>query len=166
MARRTAFCLVENDRGEVLLIQRGYGKDKGKWSFPGGFVDRGESRRHAAYRETKEETGLIVKIISTVRVGRSGKTFAGQVVGGKLRFQRRECLDVRFRDPAKIKPHELAFDTDWQSLRLWAEMKAKHNELKQQPLPDKCPKCGESRVRLRHYPHENHYRCDSCKKTF
>ena len=83
------------------MIQRGYGKEKGKWSLPGGFVDRGESSKHAAYRETKEETGLIVEIISTVVVGqrRPIKTFAGRVVGGKLRFQRRECLDVKFRDP-------------------------------------------------------------------
>ena len=166
MARRTAFCLVENDKGEVLFVQRGYGKSRGKWSFPGGFVDRGESRGRAAYRETKEETGIIVKIISTVRVGKTSKTFVGQVVGGKLRFQRRECLDVRCRDPAKIKPHELAFDADRQSLRLWAEMKAKHDELKRKPLPEECPHCGDARVRLRRYPHRNHYRCGSCKKTF
>ena len=168
MARRVAFCLVENRRGEVLLIQRGYGKEKGKWSLPGGFVDRGESSKHAAYRETKEETGLIVEIISTVMVGqrRPIKTFAGRVVGGKLRFQRRECLDVRFRDPKKMRSHELAFDADRRALHLWAEMKAEHNELRRQPLPEKCPLCGESQVRLRLHPHQNHYRCGSCKKTF
>ena len=168
MAKRVAFCLVENSRGEVLFIQRGYGKEKGKWSLPGGLVDRGESSKHAAYRETKEETGLIVEIISTVMVGRTRpiKTFAGRVKGGKLRFQRRECLDVRFRDPKRIRPHDLAFDADRRALRLWSEMKAKHDELKRQPLPEECPQCGSSRVRLRHYPHQNHYRCDSCKKTF
>ena len=168
MARRVAFCLVENSRGEVLLIQRGYGKEKGKWSLPGGFVDRGESSKHAAYRETKEETGLVVEIISTVMVGqrRPIKTFAGRVVGGKLRFQRRECLDVKFRDPQKMRSHELAFDADRRALHLWAEMKTKHNELGQQPLPENCPRCGESQVRLRRHPHQNHYRCGSCKKTF
>ncbi len=168
MAKRVAFCLVENSRDEVLLIQRGYGKEKGKWSLPGGFVDRGESSKHAAYRETKEETGLIVEVVSTVMVGRTRpiKTFAGRVVGGKLRFQRRECLDVRFRDPTKIRSHELAFDADRRALHLWAKMKTEHNELRQQPLPDKFPRCGESSVRLRHYPHQNHYRCGSCKNTF
>ena len=169
MARRVAFCLVENDRGEVLFIRRGYGKEKGKWSLPGGFVDRGESSRHAAYRETREETGIIVKIVSTVMVGRTHpvKTFAGQVVGGRLRFQRRECLAVKFRDPAQIRPEELAFGGDRRALRLWAEMKAQHTELKGQPLPAECPQCGErSQVRLRHYPHQNPYRCDSCQKTF
>ena len=48
MPRRRAFCLVENSRGEVLLIQRGYGQEKGKWSLAGGFVDLGERSKHAA----------------------------------------------------------------------------------------------------------------------
>ena len=26
MAKRVAFCLVENDNGQVLLVQRGFGK--------------------------------------------------------------------------------------------------------------------------------------------
>ena len=169
MARRVAFCLVENSRGEILFIQRGYGKEKGKWSLPGGFVDRGESSRHAAYRETKEETGLVVKITSTVMIGRTHpvKTFAGRVVGGKLRFQRRECLDVRFRNPEQIQPHELAFGGDRRALRLWSEMKAQHAALKEQPLPAGCPHCAEpAQVRLRYYPHQNPYRCNSCQKTF
>ena len=33
--RDVAFCLVENDKGEVLFVQRGYGSKKGKWSLPG-----------------------------------------------------------------------------------------------------------------------------------
>ena len=104
MSRRVAFCLVENRKGDVLLVQRAYGKEKGKWSLPGGFVDRGESSRHAAYRETKEETGLTVEIVTTVMIGRTHpvKIFAGRIVGGKLKFQRRECLDVRFHNPAKL----------------------------------------------------------------
>ena len=93
MPRRRAFCLVENGRGEILFIQRGYGKEKGKWSLPGGFVDPGERSKDAARRETREETGLAVKIVSTVRVNResTAKVFAGRVMGGKLHFQRREC---------------------------------------------------------------------------
>ena len=88
MPRRRAFCLVENSRGEVLLIQRGYGKEKGKWSLPGGFVDPGEGSKHAAYRETKEETGLVVEVVSMVMVNgdSTAKVFAGRVVGGKLQY--------------------------------------------------------------------------------
>lgn len=58
-----AFCLVENKSGQVLLIQRGYGKEKYKWSLPGGNVDGKEGYQQAAARETREETGLRAKII-------------------------------------------------------------------------------------------------------
>ena len=166
MPRKVAFCLVENDKGQVLLIQRGYGKEKGKWSLPGGYVDRGESSRHAAYRETKEETGLVVEIVSTVMIGRNNpiKTFAGRIVGGRLKFQRKECLDVRFFDQDKVPP--LAFGGDSRALRLWAEMKSRHNKLQQLPLPPECPHCQGSSVRLRHWPHNNPYRCNSCNRSF
>ena len=168
MPRRRAFCLVENSRGEVLLIQRGYGKEKGKWSLPGGFVDPGERSKHAAYRETKEETGLVVKVVSTVMVNRSGtaKVFAGRVQGGKLRYQRRECLDARFRDPAQLSSGELAFDSDRQALQQWADMKAQRRELKKRPLPGACPRCHSPSVQLRHDPHHKPYRCRSCDRTF
>ena len=123
--RKVAFCLVENQKGEVLMVQRGYGDKKGKWSLPGGFVDRGERSRHAAYRETREETGIIVKI--THRLFTSGSrvssVYAGTQVGGRLRYQRKECLDVRWRDPNKIESSELAFGGDHKALQLWQDIK-------------------------------------------
>lgn len=123
--RDVAFCLVENDRGEVLFVQRAYGKEKGKWSLPGGLVDRGESSRYAAYRETKEETGIVVEITHRLFTGNSHpvKVFVGRRVGGRLRFQRKECLDVRWRRPGSIRPDELAFGGDRKALRLWADIK-------------------------------------------
>ena len=124
--RDVAFCLVENEKGEVLFVQRAYGKEKGKWSLPGGLVDRGESSRHAAYRETREETGIIVEITHRLFTGNSNpiKVFVGQPVGGRLRFQRKECLDVRWRRPDRVKPEDLAFGGDRKALRLWADIKS------------------------------------------
>ena len=124
--RDVAFCLVENEKGEVLFVQRAYGQEKGKWSLPGGLVDRGESSRHAAYRETREETGIIVKITHRLFTGntRPIKVFVGQQVGGRLRFQRKECLDVRWRNPERVRPEDLAFGGDRKALRLWADIKS------------------------------------------
>ena len=48
------FGLVVNERNEILMIQRGYGKEKGLWSLPGGNRDKGESLRKTAVRETRE----------------------------------------------------------------------------------------------------------------
>jgi 8-oxo-dGTP diphosphatase len=42
----------------VLLIERGIEPYKGKWAFPGGFVQMNESTEEGAVRELFEETGL------------------------------------------------------------------------------------------------------------
>jgi ADP-ribose pyrophosphatase YjhB (NUDIX family) len=49
--------------GLILLGKRGPGtRESGKWSFPAGFVERGERVEAAAAREAYEETGLAVVI--------------------------------------------------------------------------------------------------------
>lgn len=59
----TADCIVFAKTGngmKVLLIQRGNEPCKGKWAFPGGFMNIDETTAEAARRELKEETGLNV----------------------------------------------------------------------------------------------------------
>jgi ADP-ribose pyrophosphatase YjhB (NUDIX family) len=46
----------------MLLIKRGVMPAKGRWTFPSGFVEAGESPEEAVLRELKEETGLTGKI--------------------------------------------------------------------------------------------------------
>ena len=43
---------------QVLLIERGIEPFKGKWAFPGGFLNMDETAGEGAPRELKEETGL------------------------------------------------------------------------------------------------------------
>lgn len=43
---------------QVLLIERGIEPYKGKWAFPGGFLNMDESAEEGALRELQEETGL------------------------------------------------------------------------------------------------------------
>ena len=166
MSKPVAFCLAENGKGQVLLIQRGYGKEKGKWSLPGGLVDHGESYQQAAAREMREETGLKVEIISTILKGRSHpfRSFYGVIKGGQLRIQKRECLDARFFSYGKLP--ELAFGADRRAIDSWQSMKSRHSELMDTPLPSYCPSCGSGEIGLRRYPHKTPYRCRSCNRVF
>jgi 8-oxo-dGTP diphosphatase len=54
--------VIERD-GKLLMGKRGaHTREPGKWSFPAGFVERGERVEDAAAREAKEESGLDVTI--------------------------------------------------------------------------------------------------------
>ena len=48
-----AAVIVEDDK--LLATQRGYGDFKGKWEFPGGKIEQGETHEEALVREIKEE---------------------------------------------------------------------------------------------------------------
>lgn len=58
--------LICTHAGYVALIQRGHDPDKGKWAFPGGFIDK-ESAEKAVIREFKEETGLDISESNTYK---------------------------------------------------------------------------------------------------
>ncbi len=49
----------------VLLIRR---SDNGNWSMPGGAHEPGESLSHTAVRETREETGIIIRLTGLVGI--------------------------------------------------------------------------------------------------
>ena len=44
--------------GRVLLIRRAHMPDAGRWAFPGGKIDLGETLTVATVRELAEETGV------------------------------------------------------------------------------------------------------------
>ena len=166
MSKRVAFCLVENDIGQVLLVQRGYGKEKFQWSLPGGNCDGQESYRRAASREVREETGLCVEIISTILEGRrhSIRTYFGKIRGGHLKAKRPECLDAKFFEYDQLPP--LAFSADSRALKDWQDMKSTYVRLASNPSTVPCPNCGSEETRLRHYPHHSPFRCRSCNSVF
>lgn len=62
----TADCVIFGFDGlnlKVLLIQRGIEPFKGRWAFPGGFMQMDETIEECARRELREETGLVVNTV-------------------------------------------------------------------------------------------------------
>jgi ADP-ribose pyrophosphatase YjhB (NUDIX family) len=87
--------------GQILLTRR---EDFEVWCMPSGAVDDGESVAQAAIRETLEEIGIEVELTRLVGVySRTGVLpdlhvilFAAQPVGGELRTQPGETIEVRY----------------------------------------------------------------------
>ena len=59
---KTVDAVIEDGKGNVVLIKRKYPPFQGYYALPGGFVEEGENRKQALIREIKEETNLDIKI--------------------------------------------------------------------------------------------------------
>ena len=54
--------------GKIVMIKRGRPPSKGKWAFPSGFIELGETPKEAALREMEEESGVRGDIIDLIGV--------------------------------------------------------------------------------------------------
>jgi hypothetical protein len=59
---KVAVAVIVGQEGRLLLNRRAIEPGLGAWSFPSGYVNRGERLEEAAAREAKEETGLDVRV--------------------------------------------------------------------------------------------------------
>lgn len=101
---KSAVAVVFNDKGMVLLGSSTLkGERFGKFCFPGGGIENGESQWAAAQRETKEETGIRTKILPLSPV-----------------LDTEEYPNAAFivlkRVGGQLKPNEEFLDLDWFSL--------------------------------------------------
>ncbi len=113
MPALAAIIAVIND-GKILLTKR---EDFEVWCLPGGGVEDGESLAEAAIREAKEETGVEVELTGLVgvysRIGGMWNDvhavlFAARPIGGELKVQPGETIDVAFFPFDEI-PKEVLF---------------------------------------------------------
>lgn len=64
----TVDCVVFDNAGRLLLIERKHPPFQGQYALPGGFVDYDETTEQAAARELFEETGLVAKKLTLIGV--------------------------------------------------------------------------------------------------
>jgi ADP-ribose pyrophosphatase YjhB (NUDIX family) len=85
-------------RGDRILLARHKRGEEEYWVLPGGAVERGETAEEAAIRETREETGLEVRIDRLLYIETPGEgagipvrspryTYLATIIGGVLEFR-------------------------------------------------------------------------------
>jgi ADP-ribose pyrophosphatase YjhB (NUDIX family) len=101
--------------GRVILLRRGFEPGKGRWTFPGGFVDLGESVPDAALRETEEELRLSIKLGPLVGV------YSRPADGVVLIVYRAEAAGEPHVTPEAIEVRTFARDEiPWSELAFWS----------------------------------------------
>ena len=107
--------------GRLWLLRRGFDPSAGLWTFPGGFVDLGESVEDAARRETMEELAVEAQLTGLVGVySRPQDRVVLVVYDATLTGEPRptsEAPEVRAFAPDEIPWDELAFWSTEQALR-------------------------------------------------
>ena len=114
--------IIRSTRDRLVLVRRAIEPGYGKWVFPGGYVDRGETLLAAARREAREECGLEVRIDGLVNIySYAGRTpvivvYAATMIGGALAVDD-EGLESAEVMPDEIPWNELAFESTREGLR-------------------------------------------------
>jgi ADP-ribose pyrophosphatase YjhB (NUDIX family) len=107
--------------GRIWLLRRGFDPGAGKWTFPGGFVDLGESVEDAARREAKEELEVDIELTGLVGVySRAPDRVVLVVYAATLSGEPAttpEAPDIRAFAPGDVPWDDLAFWSTEQALR-------------------------------------------------
>jgi ADP-ribose pyrophosphatase YjhB (NUDIX family) len=126
---KVAVAVILGDASGVLLGRRCIDPGKDHWSFPAGYVNRGEVLEEAAVREVLEEMGVVVTLRGLVGVySELGNpvvlvVYAGSIESGEPRADGREVSEVR-RFPLEALPDDLAFPHDRRVLLDWKRVVA------------------------------------------
>jgi len=110
--------------GGLVLLKRAIDPGHGKWVFPGGFVDRGESLEEAAAREAREEVGLDVEPVSLLGAYSYREypvvivVYQARVIGGALKAGD-EALEAKVFAADGVPWSDLAFESTKDALRAY-----------------------------------------------
>ena len=104
---------VIRDHNRIFATSRGYGAFKGKWEFPGGKIETGETSQEALKREIREELAMEIEVgelIDTIEYDYPDfhltmECFWGKVVNGELELKEHEA--------AKWLTRENLYSVEW-----------------------------------------------------
>lgn len=117
---KTVDAVIEDTKGNIVLIKRKYPPFQGFYALPGGFIETGEKPQQALLREVKEETNLKVKIIGKIGIfDEEGRDPRGTIHSTAYKCLVDDTSNMRSGDDSKeveliskerLKDLELAFD--------------------------------------------------------
>lgn len=96
-----AGCVVRQNH-KYLLVQEANPKVHGLWNVPAGYVDSCETIEATAVRETYEETGYQVELLSKIGVYHDSTkvpvkhAFEAKIVSGTMRSANEEVMSVKW----------------------------------------------------------------------
>jgi ADP-ribose pyrophosphatase YjhB (NUDIX family) len=107
--------------GAIILLRRAFDPGKDLWTFPGGFVDLGESVEDAAHREVREELDIAIELGPLVGVySRADNRVVLIVFAARTTDEPRtteEASEVKCFDRAGLPWERLAFASTREALR-------------------------------------------------
>jgi 8-oxo-dGTP diphosphatase len=129
----TVVAIARNTEGKILLTKRAQHLLRGgKWTIPGGFLDRDESTSEGVKREIREETGLTTSDIILFRINDAERPKEDRqnvdfiflaTVNGKLK-EDIETIGFKWVDEKTLPPDEdFAFDHRESILKYFQHLK-------------------------------------------
>ncbi len=124
--------LNDDGKTKVLLIKRNKEPFKGRWVFPGGFVEMDEELADAAARELAEETGLVgVKLEQMHTFGTCGRDPRGRVISVAF-------VGTVKTDRIALKAGDDAAEAAWFDIDRLPPLAFDHNEMARMAIEKMC----------------------------
>lgn len=132
----TSAVILENSKGEILLVKRKFEPKKGMLDLPGGFIEPGESIEVATRREIKEELGIEISDLSYfvsypdyyfyqgMNIKTLGITYIAKIKDEAIIIPSDDVEDARFFNKKDLPLEKIAFENIKQALIDYIQKKA------------------------------------------